>query len=104
MFLKIGELAKRAGLTVRTLHHYDHIGLLSPRERMAMEFLAARADERGEPWKTCFDPACLAGTLCSLGFSEVRDFGPEELNDLYLSGRKDGLRKSGVSRLVCARV
>ncbi|MBB6733825.1 MerR family transcriptional regulator [Cohnella zeiphila] len=27
---KIGELAKRTGLTVRTLHHYDRIGLLSP--------------------------------------------------------------------------
>jgi MerR family transcriptional regulator, thiopeptide resistance regulator len=30
---KIGELARRTGLTVRTLHHYDEIGLLSPVER-----------------------------------------------------------------------
>jgi DNA-binding transcriptional MerR regulator len=30
---KIGELARRTGLTVRTLHHYDQIGLLSPGER-----------------------------------------------------------------------
>jgi len=30
---KIGELARRTGLTVRTLHHYDAIGLLSPAER-----------------------------------------------------------------------
>ena len=30
---KIGELARRTGLTVRTLHHYDSIGLLSPAER-----------------------------------------------------------------------
>jgi MerR family transcriptional regulator, thiopeptide resistance regulator len=30
---KIGELAKRTGLTVRTLHHYDEIRLLSPEER-----------------------------------------------------------------------
>ena len=30
---KIGELAKRTGLTVRTLHHYDEIGLLSPAQR-----------------------------------------------------------------------
>jgi MerR family transcriptional regulator, thiopeptide resistance regulator len=27
---KIGEIAKLTGLTVRTLHHYDHIGLFSP--------------------------------------------------------------------------
>src|SRR5207253_9064656 len=31
--LKVGELAKHSGLTVRTLHHYDHIGLLSPSAR-----------------------------------------------------------------------
>jgi DNA-binding transcriptional MerR regulator len=31
--LKIGELARQAGLTVRTLHHYHHIGLLSPTAR-----------------------------------------------------------------------
>jgi len=31
--LKVGELARRTGLTVRTLHHYDSIGLLSPSAR-----------------------------------------------------------------------
>jgi MerR family transcriptional regulator, thiopeptide resistance regulator len=30
---RIGELAREAGLTVRTLHHYDQLGLLSPRSR-----------------------------------------------------------------------
>jgi DNA-binding transcriptional MerR regulator len=30
---KIGELARRTGLTVRTLHHYDSIGLLLPSRR-----------------------------------------------------------------------
>ena len=33
MLLKIGELAKRTGLTVRTLHHYDALELLSPSAR-----------------------------------------------------------------------
>ncbi|HEX8603608.1 MAG TPA: MerR family transcriptional regulator [Pseudoduganella sp.] len=31
--LKIGQLANHAGLTVRTLHHYDDIGLLRPSGR-----------------------------------------------------------------------
>lgn len=31
--LKVGELASRAGLTVRTLHHYDSVGLLQPSAR-----------------------------------------------------------------------
>ena len=30
---KIGELARIAGVTVRTLHHYDSVGLLVPSER-----------------------------------------------------------------------
>lgn len=30
---KVGELAGRTGLSVRTLHHYDEIGLLSPSRR-----------------------------------------------------------------------
>ena len=33
MRLKISDLAKRSGLTVRALHHYDAIGLLSPSAR-----------------------------------------------------------------------
>ncbi|HCE08955.1 MAG TPA: MerR family transcriptional regulator [Oxalobacteraceae bacterium] len=33
MLLRVGELAKRTGLTVRTLHHYDAIGLLNPSAR-----------------------------------------------------------------------
>ena len=31
--LRIGELARRAGVTVRALHHYDDLGLLVPAER-----------------------------------------------------------------------
>ena len=32
---KVGELAKRTGLSVRTLHYYDEIGLLSPTHHTA---------------------------------------------------------------------
>jgi DNA-binding transcriptional MerR regulator len=31
--MKVGELADRTGLSVRTLHHYDEIGLLAPAGR-----------------------------------------------------------------------
>ncbi|QDQ27150.1 MerR family transcriptional regulator [Chitinimonas arctica] len=33
MRLKIGELARRTGITVRALHHYDAVGLLTPSVR-----------------------------------------------------------------------
>ena len=29
--IKIGDLAKRTGVSVRTLHYYDEIGLLRPK-------------------------------------------------------------------------
>ncbi|HVW80929.1 MAG TPA: MerR family transcriptional regulator [Mycobacteriales bacterium] len=32
---KVGQLAAATGLTVRTLHHYDHIGLVCPSRRTA---------------------------------------------------------------------
>ncbi len=43
--LKVGELARHAGLTVRTLHHYDEIGLLKPSGRSESGYrLYSRAD------------------------------------------------------------
>ncbi|WP_336206869.1 MerR family transcriptional regulator [Nonomuraea sp. LPB2021202275-12-8] len=33
MSLSVGQVSRLAGITVRTLHHYDEIGLLSPGER-----------------------------------------------------------------------
>lgn len=78
--------------------------LLSPRERRSLELISTKTAERGEPWKAFFDPSILTGSLRSMGFNEVEDFGPEQINARYLSGREDGLRKSGVSRLILARV
>src|SRR6266542_337512 len=34
---KVGQLAKRTGISVRTLHHYDRIGLLKPSHRTESE-------------------------------------------------------------------
>lgn len=33
MSYKIGEVAKQAHISIKTLHHYDAIGLLSPTGR-----------------------------------------------------------------------
>lgn len=45
--LKVGELAKRTGLTVRTLHHYDEIGLLKPSQHTAAGHRLYTADDLG---------------------------------------------------------
>ena len=42
---KVGELAAATGLTVRALHHYDRIGLLSPRERTDSGYRLYGSDE-----------------------------------------------------------
>src|SRR6476620_8221294 len=35
---QVGELAKRTGVSVRALHHYDEIGLLAPSSRSASRY------------------------------------------------------------------
>jgi DNA-binding transcriptional MerR regulator len=41
----VGTLAQLAGVTVRTLHHYDAIGLLSPARRSAKGYRLYGADD-----------------------------------------------------------
>jgi pimeloyl-ACP methyl ester carboxylesterase/DNA-binding transcriptional MerR regulator len=82
--LKVGELAQRTGLTVRTLHHYDAIGLLKP----------SLHTEAGYRLYTAGDIARLQRVLSlrQLGFSldEVRGcldrhgFSPLEVVELHL--------------------
>lgn len=47
---------------------------------------------RGEPGRTCFEPARLAERMQAIGFGRVWDMGPKEAGARYLSGRSDGLR------------
>ncbi|WP_274654746.1 MerR family transcriptional regulator [Paenibacillus humicola] len=70
---KVGELAKRTGMTIRTLHHYDRIGLLSP----------SRHSESGHRLYTETDIAMLQRivSLKQLGF------GLEEIGQLIRSPR-----------------
>jgi DNA-binding transcriptional MerR regulator len=69
---KVGELAARTGLTVRTLHHYDAIGLLSPSGR------TGSAHGSGHRLYTAADVARLHQIIClkQLGFSleQVKEY------------------------------
>ena len=64
---------------------------LPPMMRVAMEQVAAQLAERGEPWKSFFEPAVLAERLAAMGFSESRTWTPAELNSRYFADRTDGL-------------
>jgi DNA-binding transcriptional MerR regulator len=83
--LMVGELAKRTGLTVRTLHHYDEMGLLKP----------SLHTEAGYRLYTRGDVARLQQVLSlrQLGFAleEIRDcldrpgFAPLEVIRLHVT-------------------
>jgi DNA-binding transcriptional MerR regulator len=84
-YWKVGELAQLTGLTIRTLHHYDEIGLLAPSHHSGS----------GHRLYTAADIARLQQikSLRQLGFSlaQVRDclgraeFDPLEVIQLHLA-------------------
>ncbi|WP_317202714.1 SAM-dependent methyltransferase [Janthinobacterium sp.] len=78
--------------------------LLEPAQRTAVQMMSAKAAERGEPWKSYFDPQALAGMLREMGFRQVECYSAAQLSERYLAGRSDGLRMGGVTRLVRAAV
>jgi DNA-binding transcriptional MerR regulator len=97
---KVGELAARTGLTVRTLHHYDAIGLLSPSGR------TGSAHNSGHRLYTAADLARLQQILSlrqlGFGLDDIReylsraDYDPRRVVRLHLArvqGRADELRK-----------
>ena len=47
MLLQVGELARRTGLTVRTLHHYDAIGLLIEKRTGCMASQMSKMSHEG---------------------------------------------------------
>ncbi len=53
---------------------------------------AAKVASAGEPWLSGFDPRNLIDALAQLGFGQIEDLGPAELNARYFDGRSDGLR------------
>ncbi len=59
---------------------------------------------RGEPYQTFFEPVQLAEEVRRLGFAEVSDWGPEEAQARYFTGRTDGLRATPLNHYMRARV
>jgi methyltransferase (TIGR00027 family) len=72
--------------------------------RIIYRQMAKRVAAIGEPWKTFFEPSSLAANLRGHGFSSIEDYGADELNERYFSGRKDGLKLGGMGRMLLANV
>src|SRR3954469_1547237 len=99
--LKVGELARRTGLTTRTLHHYDEIGLLRP----------SLHTESGHRLYTAGDIARLQQVLSlrQLGFSleeiagclDRPGFSPMEVIRLHVARLRDQI---ALQRRLCERL
>ncbi len=99
--LKVGELARRTGITVRALHHYDEIGLLKP----------SLHTDAGYRLYTAADVARLqqALSLRQLGFAleEVRDcldrpgFAPLQVIRLHVTRLREQIE---LQRKLCERL
>ena len=105
VFETLGFIAGCAKGSAVVLEYVIPLGGLPPMVRIAMEQVAAQLAERGEPWKSFFEPAALADKLAALGFSESSSWGPAELNPRYLANRSDGLHLGATpGRLMLARI
>ncbi|OAI54382.1 MerR family transcriptional regulator [Planctomycetaceae bacterium SCGC AG-212-F19] len=99
--VKVGELARRTGLTVRTLHHYDAIGLVKP---------SLRTDS-GHRLYSLGDIARLQQviSLRQLGFSleeagaclDRPDYAPVKVIDLHLARLREQIE---TQRRLCERL
>lgn len=104
----MGELARRTGLSVRALHHYDEIGLLSPSGRTEAGHRIYGADDVARLQRI--------QSLKALGFGleEVRDlldrdkFSALEVIELHISRLKENIelqrKLCGWLEAVAARV
>lgn len=98
---KVGELAKQTGLTVRALHHYDEIGLLTPSRRSASGYRLYDGDDIARLLQIL--------SLRQLGFSldEIREsLAKPELSlprvlELHIARLRDGIE---VQRRLCSRL
>jgi len=99
--LKVGELSKRTGVTVRTIHYYQEIGLLSPSGRTDAGYrLYAQAE---------LVRLQQIVSLRQLGFSldEVRDwldrpdYSPKQVIEMHIKRLREHIREQ---RRLCAQL
>jgi DNA-binding transcriptional MerR regulator len=99
--LQVGELARRTGLTVRTLHHYDEIGLLKPSLHTGAGYRLYTADDVARLQQVL--------SLRQLGFTleQVRDcldrpgFSPLEVIRLHAARLREQIESQ---RKLCERL
>jgi methyltransferase (TIGR00027 family) len=89
------------------------VAAISPRNEIVFEYVLPESLLNGgdrqmvangkrnphEPWLSMFDPTELVKKLKEMGYTDLRDFGQKEANELYFSGRADELSSTALDRL-----
>jgi methyltransferase (TIGR00027 family) len=84
-----------------TLDYGQPRSVLPPLERLALDSLASRVEQAGEPFQLFFTPPEIAAELSS--FHTIEDLGAPEINARYFHGRTDQLAMRGTAgRLLSA--
>jgi methyltransferase (TIGR00027 family) len=84
-----------------TLDYGQPRSVLPPLERLALDSLASRVEQAGEPFQLFFTPSEIAVELSS--FRSIEDLGAPEINARYFHGRTDQLAMRGsAGRLLSA--
>jgi methyltransferase (TIGR00027 family) len=69
--------------------------VLPPLERLALDSLASRVEQAGEPFQLFFTPSEIAAELSR--FHSIEDLGAPEINARYFHGRTDQLAIRGTA-------
>jgi methyltransferase (TIGR00027 family) len=76
-----------------TLDYGQPRSVLPPLERLALDSLASRVEQAGEPFQLFFTPPEIAAELST--FRTIEDLGAGEINARYFHGRTDQLAMRG---------
>src|SRR5918995_928500 len=82
---KVGELAERTGLSVRALHYYEEIGLLSPSRRTGSGYRLGSAERASAE-----DFVQTAMEVMEMSERIERYYTPEQLEQLEARRREFG--------------
>ncbi|MGD0957345.1 MAG: class I SAM-dependent methyltransferase [Candidatus Acidiferrales bacterium] len=98
----VASTPRRGGIVFDYAVPRESLGFVG---RMALDAIAKRVEQSGEPFRTFFDPGALIERLKRLGFHGVESLGSEEINARYFKNRADGLRVAGsLGRLMSAEL
>lgn len=67
-------------------------------------YLARKPADIGEPWISFYNPESLIMDLKYIGFSQVEDMNPEQINARYFKNRSDNLLAGNSGYLMKAQV